>query len=140
MPVPERAQPAYHFVVIPVDSQLAPVEGTRVQEPVVFTAPVAPAKEVFFAVPGVDVKKEGDTYDTLIRRVLDNKLAHHGKKVVMPDAREFVSGLVQAHRKGEKAYHVKAWRGSKDGESAFPSRAQAIEKEILYRQAVHPVP
>lgn len=38
-------------------------------------------------------------------------------KVVEPDAAEFVSGIVQAHRKDEKAWHAKAWRGNKEGTS-----------------------
>ena len=36
-------------------------------------------------------------------------------KVITPDEREFVSATPEAHRKGEKAYHVKAFRGSKEG-------------------------
>jgi hypothetical protein len=36
-----------------------------------------------------------------------------------PDASEFVSEVVQGNRKGEKAYHVKAFRGSKDGTTPF---------------------
>ncbi len=39
-----------------------------------------------------------------------------GMKVTYPDEAEFVSATPEAHRKGEKAYHVKAFRGSKDGE------------------------
>ncbi len=35
--------------------------------------------------------------------------------VVEPDEKEFASAVAQPHRKGEKAVHVKAFRGSKDG-------------------------
>jgi hypothetical protein len=38
-----------------------------------------------------------------------------GKTVVFPDADEFESAIPQSHRKGEKAYHVKGHRGSKEG-------------------------
>ena len=36
-------------------------------------------------------------------------------RLIGPTDSEFVSATPEAHRKGEKAYHVKAFRGSKDG-------------------------
>ena len=36
-------------------------------------------------------------------------------QVLQPNVGEFVSETLQAQRKGERAYHVKAFRGSKDG-------------------------
>ena len=53
---------------------------------------------------------------------MDKLLHQYGKRVIVPTEAEFASSLQQAHRKGEKAYHVKAHRGSKDG---------------MYDQAVH---
>ncbi len=38
------------------------------------------------------------------------------RRLIQPDEAEFVSATPEAHRKAEKAYHVKAFRGSKDGE------------------------
>ncbi len=38
-----------------------------------------------------------------------------GKEVTFPDADEFASAVPESHRKSEKAYHVKAHRGSKEG-------------------------
>ena len=35
--------------------------------------------------------------------------------VIEPDVQEFASAVPEPHRKGEKAYHVKAFRGSKEG-------------------------
>jgi hypothetical protein len=35
--------------------------------------------------------------------------------VIEPDEKGFASAVAQPHRKGEKAVHVKAFRGSKDG-------------------------
>lgn len=54
----------------------------------------------------------------MIRRVLDENLnlASNQTKVVRPDEKEFVSAMPEAHRKTEKAFHVKAFRGSKEGE------------------------
>jgi hypothetical protein len=60
-----------------------------------------------------------ETAEVLIRRMLNESLGH--TKVIRPDEREFVSAMPEAHRKGEKAYHVKAFRGSKEG-IVTPSR------------------
>jgi len=46
---------------------------------------------------------------------LNKELSVIGKQVITPDEKQFVSAIVQAHRKGEKAFHVKAFRGSKEG-------------------------
>ena len=50
-------------------------------------------------------------------------------QVLLPDADEFVSAVPQPHRKGEKAFHVKAFRGSKDGK--WPSILERIRKTTL---------
>ena len=62
---------------------------------------------------------EGETAEKLVRRILNNNLSQ--TKVITPDEREFVSATPEAHRKGEKAYHVKAFRGSKEGYLFFLS-------------------
>jgi hypothetical protein len=41
--------------------------------------------------------------------------AGSSKAPIFPDARDFSSAVPESHRKGEKAYHVKAHRGSKEG-------------------------
>jgi hypothetical protein len=48
--------------------------------------------------------------------VLEYTMHNSKKKVTYPDEAEFVSATPESHRKGEKAYHVKAFRGSKDGD------------------------
>ena len=57
--------------------------------------------------------QDGETAEKLIRRILNDNLTH--TRVIGPDEREFVSAVPEAHRKGEKAFHVKAFRGSKEG-------------------------
>ncbi|KAF2461559.1 histone chaperone Rttp106-like-domain-containing protein [Lineolata rhizophorae] len=47
--------------------------------------------------------------------LLDERLKARGLKVVRPNEDVFASSIVQQHRKHEKAYHVKAFRGSKEG-------------------------
>lgn len=56
-----------------------------------------------------------DTYRSLLVRLINTALKPYKKYVVEPDKQEFASQIVQAHRKGDVAYHVKAFRGSKDG-------------------------
>jgi len=62
-----------------------------------------------------DNAREGETWADLFRRVLDDQLKKMGKRVVVPDAKEFVGAMIQAHRKGEKAFHVKSFRGAAEG-------------------------
>ncbi|KAI9831429.1 MAG: hypothetical protein M1819_005028 [Sarea resinae] len=125
LPVPEKAQRAYNFCVFPsshTNGIVAPAQSSAnaVSEPMVWTVPDAPPKTVFYgSEPGAEAAMttatEGETYETLTRRKLNEILQPFGKSVVVPDEREFASSIVQAHRKGEKAFHVKAFRGSKDG-------------------------
>ena len=56
-----------------------------------------------------------ETYKELLLKLLNERLKPLKRHVVEPDEKEFVSQTVQAYRKGEKAVHVKAFRGSKDG-------------------------
>lgn len=72
-----------------------------------------PAKSAFSGQGQQIGNGEGETAEALVRKVLNDNLSHI--QVVRPDAQEFASAIPEAHRKGEKAYHVKAFRGSKDG-------------------------
>lgn len=60
-----------------------------------------------------------DTYKSLLLRVLNRCLEPFQKQVEVPNEKEFASQTAQAHKKGEKAVHVKAFRGSKDGMFQF---------------------
>lgn len=53
--------------------------------------------------------------DSVLEDLLDAVMQKTGVKVTYPDEAEFVAAVPESHRKGEKAYHVKAFRGSKDG-------------------------
>lgn len=113
LPVPEKAQKQHNFVVFP-QSQNA--------EQYVWTVADTAPKGVEFA-QGLEATEE-DTFATSMSRVLDAKLRQLGKKVVTPNANEFASAIPESHRKGEKSYHVKAFRGSKDGELLSDSNAR----------------
>ena len=47
--------------------------------------------------------------------LLEAAMAMAGVTLTVPEEKEFASATPEAHRKGEKAFHVKAFRGSKDG-------------------------
>ncbi|KAL8643942.1 MAG: hypothetical protein Q9226_008027 [Calogaya cf. arnoldii] len=101
LPVPEKAQPQYSFCVFPTSGD----------------------DQLLFSVPGTKIKTEAvesdqpideeQTYKDVVIRMMSKRLKK--TKVIEPNEKDFVSTIAQAHRKGEKAVHVKAFRGSKDG-------------------------
>lgn len=62
----------------------------------------------------MNAKNESEDIPTLSASILQVLKAANAE-VLEPQDVEFVSQLQQATRKGEKSYHVKAFRGSKDG-------------------------
>jgi len=105
LPVPEKAQRQQNFIIFPS-------QGTEAEQ-YVWTVPETEPKSMTFG-QSLEVQ-EGDTGVTATIRCFDAMLATHGKRVIRPDANEFASAIPEPHRKGEKAYHVKAHVGSKDG-------------------------
>ena len=73
--------------------------------------------------PGLPVKDanedEPNPSTTMIKTI-----EQAGFKVQQPNEKDFVSQVIQGNRKGEKAYHVKAFRGSKDGKFSTYSTNQ----------------
>ena len=100
LPVPEKALPQHSFCVIPKEGE----------------------DQMLFTVPDATVKPESiksetsygseETYREVAIKMLNRRLK---RKVIEPNEKDFTSQVAQAHRKGEKAVHVKAFRGSKDG-------------------------
>lgn len=69
--------------------------------------------------------------DRIVDDALNLTLSAANIKLVEPDKEEFASAIPEAHRKSETAYHVKAFRGSKEGTIApFPSRYSASQNNI----------
>ncbi|OJJ47481.1 hypothetical protein ASPZODRAFT_130973 [Penicilliopsis zonata CBS 506.65] len=121
LPVPEKTQRQFNFCVIPcfADGINAPPEGETAAESMVWTIADGPPKTAFSG-NGQQLGTGGDeSAEGLIRRILNENLTQ--TKVVRPDDREFVSAMPEPHRKTEKAYHVKAFRGSKEGYLFFLS-------------------
>jgi hypothetical protein len=113
--VPEKTQKQFNFCIIPeyADGVTPPPEGITSFECMVFTVPDGPAKAAFNGSREQIGNNAGETAEALIRKILNDNLTT--TSVVRPDERQFVSAMPEAHRKSEKAYHVKAFRGSKEG-------------------------
>ncbi|OQE45985.1 hypothetical protein PENCOP_c001G03495 [Penicillium coprophilum] len=115
LPVPEKTQKQFNFCIIPeyADGITPPPEGTAASEAMVFTIADGPAKAAFSGNGEQLGHVPGESAEALIRKILNENMPH--TNVVRPDDKQFVSAMPEAHRKGEKAYHVKAFRGSKEG-------------------------
>lgn len=115
LPVPEKTQRQFNFCIIPRngDGINPPPAGESAPEAMVWTVADGPPKTAYSGSGQQIVSQDGETAEKLVRRILNDNLTH--TQVVRPDEREFVSAVPEAHRKGEKAHHVKAFRGSKEG-------------------------
>ena len=107
LPVPDKAQAQYNFCILS-----ATADGIATDQ-ILWTVPDSVPKDGTFV--GLTSSLAGETYRTVLITILNGALKHYKKRVVEPDKQEFASQVVQAHRKGESAYHIKAFRGSKDG-------------------------
>ncbi|GKZ28762.1 hypothetical protein AbraIFM66950_000117 [Aspergillus brasiliensis] len=115
LPVPEKNQRQFNYCIIPqyADGVNSPSEGVAAPDAIVWTVSDGPPKAAFSGSGQQLGTDNEETADKLVQRILNDSLLR--TKVVRPDEREFVSAMPEAHRKGEKAYHVKAFRGSKEG-------------------------
>ena len=107
LPVPEKAQAQYNFCVFANEL----VDGTTDQ--ILWTVPASIPKNG--VVTGGPRSEPGATYKDTLISTINKGLKPFKRRIVEPTSQEFKSEIVQAHRKGETAYHVKAFRGSKDG-------------------------
>ncbi|KAF1921860.1 hypothetical protein BDU57DRAFT_564022, partial [Ampelomyces quisqualis] len=118
LPVPEKAKKQHNFVVIPVHGDgITPLPDHlhgAAPEPIIWT---------FEEATGKNTVQGEDPGPAPMAEAIHHCLTHAGtgKHVVFPDADEFASATPESHRKGEKAFHVKAHRGSKDGYLFFTS-------------------
>ncbi|KAM0715637.1 hypothetical protein Q7P37_009135 [Cladosporium fusiforme] len=116
LPMPEKAQRQQTFVVFPLPGAQS-YDGTPA-EPLVWTMNETKGKpETVSVASRLDVTEE-DTFVDVTLRELNHFMASLSKKTILPDEREFASEIPQSHRKGEKAFHTKAFRGSKEGPSS----------------------
>ena len=113
LPVPEKQQRQSFFAIFPKAGAVG-ADGMP-KDQILFTLnDVAPPSSA--SVPE-DTFRENDSLISVTQRALERSLSTVNKHVIYPDANEFASAKAQSHRKGEKAYHVNAHRGSKEGTS-----------------------
>lgn len=128
LPVPDKAQVQHNYVLLLKDSYgLRPTEW----EPLVFTINAGAPKPD--ALSGLDAsmarQTASDSFQALFDWALPKYLATAGNpsnRVLRADPARFHSKQRQAHRPQEKAVHVGAHRGSKDGYLFF------LEQGILW--------
>ncbi|KAF2018249.1 Rtt106-domain-containing protein [Aaosphaeria arxii CBS 175.79] len=119
LPVPEKAKRQHNFIVLPVYGDgVNPLPEDRKDAP-----PPDPILWTFEEASGKNIIEGEDPGPRPIASAINESVKSAGirKQVVFPDPEEFVSAIVQSHRKGEKGYHVKAHRGSKEGYLFFTS-------------------
>ena len=111
LPVPEKAKRQHNFIVLPFHADgVNPV-------PEHLQTPPEPILWTFEEATGKNIVEGEDPGPTPIADGIWHCLtqAGTGKQVIFPDENEFASAIVKNHRKGEKAFHAKAHRGSKEG-------------------------
>ncbi|KAJ9630328.1 hypothetical protein H2204_008546 [Knufia peltigerae] len=106
LPVPEKAAKQYNYVLLPKSD----AKGT---EPVIWTVNHGPLKSCHIS--NDTLAKIASDPDTALDAALDFILEKVGIHLTLPSADEFASAKPESHRKNDQAYHVKAFRGSKDG-------------------------
>ncbi|ETI22346.1 hypothetical protein G647_06420 [Cladophialophora carrionii CBS 160.54] len=116
LPVPEKAAKQYNFVLVP---RQQPGSSTGVVEPIIWTVNAGPLKSC--TIPNEQLAKVAAGPDDVLECALGFVLRQCNASLSLPNADEFYSATPEPHRKGDKAYHVKAHRGSKDGYLFFLS-------------------
>lgn len=122
LPVPEKSQVQHNYLLFPRNSYLPSTTKaagpSSDPEPLVFTVSAAAPKPGSVSGPSAAAAASvSDSYGTLFNWALTTSLrsAGNGTTVVSSNPRLFYSAARQPFRPSEKAVHVKAFRGSKDG-------------------------
>ena len=139
VPVPEKSQVQYNYVLFPRNSYLPGRTPTPTDpEPLVFTVPAtAPKPGSVNGTLATAAAAVSDTYSSLFNWALTTHMRSGGNKttqIVSSDAKLFHSAARNAYRPNEKAVHIKAFRGSKDGFLFFLSTGilWAFKKPLMF--------
>ncbi|KAI9829085.1 MAG: hypothetical protein M1832_000108 [Thelocarpon impressellum] len=128
VPVPDKAQRQHSFCLFPKGADGVTASTA---DAIVWTAPdAAPAAASGLELAAAEAAGVTDSYRSLLRWVFGRR----GVRVEEPDEGEFASAIVQAHRRGESAVHVKGFRGSKEGYLFFLPTGilWAFKKPLLF--------
>ncbi|KAH7234188.1 putative negative regulator of DNA transposition [Fusarium solani] len=118
LPVPEKAQVQHNYVLFPRGTCLPSKTNPPTIEPLVFTVPATAPKQGTIGGPEAGAAAAvSDNYKSLFHWAFGRYLKPAGNNVdiTSADPNKFQSMVRQPHRPNEKAVHVKAFRGSKDG-------------------------
>ena len=107
LPVPEKAQPQKNFCILPKGGDgISPAGPTQTGE--------NEESIILWTAPETKPKGAAEDEPTQAKRITEALLGAKCK-IQVPDEKEFVSEVPPPGRKGKKAYHVKAFKGNKDG-------------------------
>jgi hypothetical protein len=109
LPVPEKAQKTWNYVLLPRSQG-----STNAHEPILFSI-TAGSKMAAGCTTHTPREIQALGPSASGQEKLEKALECAGVKVTEPNEADFASATPESHRKTEKAYHVKAFRGSKDG-------------------------
>jgi hypothetical protein len=116
LPVPEKNQVQHNYVLFPRGTCLPSKTNPPTEEPLVFTVPATAPKQGTIGGPDAgSAAAVSDNYKSLFHWALNRHLKPIGIDIVASNPNKFQSMVRQPHRPSEKAVHVKAFRGSKDG-------------------------
>ena len=138
LPVPEKSQNQHNYVLFPRHSTIKPnkprSDSPPTPEPLVFTIPdTAPLTGSISGGEVASAQAVADDYRTLFDWAIKARLKPD-VKIVEADEKLFHSVQRQPQRPNEKAVHVKAFRGSKDGYLFFlpPGILWGFKKPLLF--------
>lgn len=121
VPIPEKQQLQHNYILFPRSTALSATKSFPPVdfEPFLFTVPpTAPKPGVVAGYAAATAAQVSDSYTSLMHWAITSQLlavGNTGVTITAPDARVFHSNAKQAYRPNERAVHVKAHRGTKDG-------------------------
>lgn len=120
-PIPEKQQLHFNYILFPRNTALASTKSFPPAdfEPLVFSVPAtSPKPGIVGGYAAQTAAQVSDSYSSLMHWAISSQLQSVNNTtatIVSTDHRVFASALRQPHRPKEKAVHIRAHRGSKDG-------------------------
>lgn len=115
LPVPEKTTKQYNFCLLPNTAPASPAQPST--EPMIWTVPHGPVKtlNIHSTALSAIASQQAGSDDQIFEEALSFVLSRHSVVLTQPSTDEFASATPEPHRKKDTAYHVRAFRGSKDG-------------------------
>lgn len=120
-PIPEKQQVQHNYTLFPRSTALSATKSFPPVdfEPFLFTVPpTAPKPGVVEGYAAATAAQVSDSYTSLMHWAITSQLqavGNTGVTITAPDPRVFYSTAKQSYRPNERAVHVRAHRGTKDG-------------------------